>query len=742
MSTATPETPLAPEAVQHRAGVLAALIQRAPAAQTASAWDDRPIREELFGIERLEQHARSLAAAQPVAARRRGRNLLRARLAENEADLVVAYRDVADAIATGAAITPAAEWLIDNFHVVEQQVREIRADLPSGYYRQLPELAAGPFQGLPRVFGLAWAFVAHTDSLFDPEALRRYVRAYQEVQPLTIGELWAIAITLRIVLVENLRRIAGRVVASRAGRRDADAIADRLLGSGGRTVEAPAAVLPGLDGPTLSEAFFVQLVQRLRDQDPSIAPALAWIDERLAAQGLTADGVVQAEHLRQVAGSVTVRNIITSMRLISDIDWSELVERFSLVDDLLVAGSRFGEMDFPTRNLYRSAVEELARGSLRSELDIARAALVAASAGGPGRDGAPDARLSDPGYYLIGAGRPGFEAAIGFRPPPRLWPGRLYRALGIGGYVGAGALLAAAILAWPLLVLGQSGLGWRWLVVLGVLGVAPAVDLSVALVNHVVTRGFRASLLPALELKEGVPAALRTLVVVPTMLTSKETIAEQVEGLEIHHLASPGGDIRFALLTDWADADEEHVDGDEALLARARDGVAELNRRYARPAGGDRFLLLHRRRVWNEGERRWIGWERKRGKLAELNRYLRGAADTTFVDPPPAPTSVRYVITLDSDTRLPRETVQQAHRQDGASAQSPAARPRAAAGCRGVRHSAAEGDAVAAHRAGRLVVPQGLLERERNRPLCRRRFGRLPRPVRRRLLHGQGHLRH
>ena len=652
-----PETHQAPETVEDRRGRLTALIQRGLAAPAASAWDDQPIREELFGIERLEQHARSLAATQPVVMRRRRRNLLRTRLAENEAELLAAYHDVADAISTGAAITPAAEWLIDNFHVVERQVREIRADLPSGYYRQLPELAAGPFQGLPRVFGLAWAFVAHTDSLFDPEALRRCVRAYQEVQPLTIGELWATAITLRIVLVENLRRIAGRVVASRAGRRDADAVADRLLGSGGRAVEAPAAVLAGLDGPMLSEAFFVQLVQRLRDQDPSIAPALAWIEERLAGSGLNADGVVQAEHQRQVAGSVTVRNIITSMRLISDVDWSELVERFSLVDDLLVAGSRFGEMDFPTRNLYRSAIEELARGSNHSELEVAHAALLAASATRPPRTEESDGRVRDPGYYLIAAGRPGFEAAIGFRPPLQLWPGRLYRALGIGGYVGAGALLATAILAWPLAVVGHAGLGWPWLVILGVLGLAPAVDLGVALVNHVVTQGFRASLLPALELKEGVPAALRTLVVVPTMLTSKASIAEQVEGLEIHHLASLGGDIRFALLTDWTDAVAEQVEGDDALLSLARDGVAELNQRYAPAPGGDRFLLLHRRRVWNEGERRWIGWERKRGKLAELNRYLRGATDTTFIDPPPAPTGVRYVITLDSDTRLPRETV-------------------------------------------------------------------------------------
>ncbi len=658
MTTATPDTPLAPETGDSRAGRLAAFIQRGlSAAQSPSAWDDQPIRDELFGIERLEQHARSLAAAQPVVARRRRRNLLRARLAENEAELLAAYHDVADAIAAGAVITPAAEWLIDNFHVVERQVREIRADLPSGYYHQLPELAAGPFQGLPRVFGVAWAFVAHTDSLFDPEALRRYVRAYQEVTPLTIGELWAIAITLRIVLVENLRRIAARVVASRAGRRDADAIADRLLGSGGRAVEPPAAVLAELDRATLSEAFFVQLVQRLRDQDPSIAPALTWIDRRLARQGLTADGVVQAEHQRQVGGSVTVRNIITSMRLISDVDWSELVERFSLVDDLLVTGDRFAEMDFPTRNLYRSAIEELARGSGRSELEITRAALLAASAPGPAPADRADPRLADPGYYLIGGGRAGFEAAIGFRPPLRLWPGRLYRALGIGGYVGAGAIVAAAILAWPLVGLWRTGLTWPWLVVLGVLGVAPAIDLGVALVNHVVTRGFRASLLPALELKEGVPIALRTLVVVPTLLTSADAIAEQVEGLEIHRLASLGGDIRFALLTDWMDADAEHIEGDDALLAAARDGIAELNRRHPHAHDGERFLLLHRRRVWNEGERRWIGWERKRGKLAELNRYLRGATDTTFIDPPPAPVAVRYVITLDSDTRLPRETV-------------------------------------------------------------------------------------
>jgi cyclic beta-1,2-glucan synthetase len=643
---------------ESRAARLASLIQRAfPEPTGVSPWaEDRPIREELFSVERLEEHARSLAAAQTVTARRVRVDGLSRRLAANERTLIAAYRDAGDAVEHGAAITPAAEWLIDNFHLVEEQIRDVRSDLPAGYYRQLPKLAAGPFIGLPRVFGLAWAFVAHTDSLFDPDTLRRFVTAYQEVQPLTIGELWAVAITLRVVLIENLVRIAARVVASRAGRTLADAVADRLLGARGRTPEPSSVVLAAQDPSRLSEAFFVQLVQRLRDQDPAIAPALAWIDERLGQLGQTAEGVVQAEHQRQVAGSVTVRNIITSMRLISDVDWSELVERFSLVDDVLRGHDRFAEMDFPTRNLYRSATEELARGANRSELDVARAAVIAAESAATAEADSADARLADPGYYLIAEGRPGFEAAIGYRAPARTWAARLYRSLGIGGYVGAGALIAAAFLAAPLWLLFRAGLSWPWLAALAVLGVAPAVDFSVALVNHAVTRGFRATLLPALELKEGVPAPLRTMVAVPTMLTSLESVRRQVESLEIHYLSSPAGELHFALLTDWTDAAAERTDGDQALLDAARAAVAELNQRYGPAPGGARFLLLHRRRVWAPSEQRWIGWERKRGKLTELNRLLRGAGDTTFLDPPAIPADVRYVITLDSDTRMPRET--------------------------------------------------------------------------------------
>ena len=660
---------------------------------------EEPIRSELFSIERLEQHAESLAAAQRVTPTPGRGRALATRLRDNARVLLAAYRDIGAAIREERAITPAAEWLVDNFHIAEEQIREIRDDLPRGFYRQLPKLADGPLEGYPRVFGLAWAFVAHTDSLFEPQTLCRFVAAYQRVQPLTIGELWAVAITLRIVLVENLRRSADRIVSGRAARQDADALADRLLGVGNRQPEPAETVLHGLGRAPLPANFAVQLIQRLRDQDPAVTPALRWLDERLAGQGTTADEIVREEHQRQGAMNITVRNVITSMRLMSAVDWAEFFESVSLVDTVLRAGSDFAAMDFPTRDCYRHAIEALARHSAHSELEVAGRALLAAKraadtlphpdalsssarpsdSAAPSDQSCPEAprrgeRLigqtpaagppeQDPGYYLIAKGRRVFETEIGFRAPLRDWLTRAYTAAGIAGYVGSLAIVSLVILALSVLAVMSVGVGGSVLILLGLLALVPASDAAVTLVNRHVTTQFGPRPLPALELRDGVPSNLRTLVVVPTLLTSRADIEEQIERLEVHYLASPDGDLRFALLSDWTDCTTESAPGDDELLAAARAGMASLNRRHGAVAAGERFLLLHRRRLWNEGEGKWIGWERKRGKLHELNRLLRGATDTTFLAmdgrPPVVPADVRYVITLDADTRLPRGAARQ-----------------------------------------------------------------------------------
>ncbi|HEX3859055.1 MAG TPA: glucoamylase family protein [Pseudolabrys sp.] len=614
-----------------------------------------PIRDELFSVERLEQHAESLAAAQKTTTRPVRVQPLTRRLYDNTRVLIDTYRVIVNATYAHESITPAAEWLLDNFHVVDEQIREIKDDLPPGFYRKLPKLADGPLAGYPRVFGIAWALVAHTDSAFDLQKLNRFVVAYQRVQPLTIGELWALAITLRITLVENLRRLAETIAARLEISRLADTFADRILGAADRKPESSATVLQSLDQVKWSTTFAVQLAQRLRDRDPNATPALRWLNERLEAEGLTTDQVVRGEVQQQSAMNVTVRNVITSMRLVSMINWAEFFESVSPVDEVLRDGSDFAAMDFPTRDLYRRAIENIARESGLDEVDVARRALAAAKSAGGAKQ--TPRRESDPGYYLISKGRRTFERELHSRVPLKTRLFRLNSRVGVMSYVGMIAVVTAFVLGAALACVAYAGVsGWS-LAALGFVGFIPASDVAVAMMNRLITQQIGATLLPGLELRKGVTPDLATIVVVPTLLSTAEEAEAQVEKLEVHHLANPDANFYFALLSDWKDSGEERSKDDDVSLDAAVAAMARLNERYETAAGGPRFFLLHRRRVWNDGEGKWIGWERKRGKLHELNRLLRGAADTTFMtldgQAPTLPGEIRYVITLDADTRLP-----------------------------------------------------------------------------------------
>ena len=611
-------------------------------------------------MERLEAHARSLAAAQPITDRIVRSYPLALRLKDNGTALLYDYLAISEAADDGQAITPAAEWLIDNYHLVEKQFREVRSDLPGGYYRQLPKLADGPFAGYPRVLGIAWAFVAHTDSRFDVEMLRRFLLSYQDIEPLTIGELWAISITLRIVLVENLRRLADRIVKSRTDRKAANDLADRLLQGGVDAAGHVSRVLAELDELPVSDAFAVQMLQRLHDQDARILVTMAWLEKRLAARDLTSDQVVTDEHQRQGAATVTISNIINSLRMITSVDWADIFESVSPVDRALAADSTFPTLDFATRNMYRSAIEELARGSVHSELEIARLALAGSNEPPSRIESIRNLVKRGPEYDLVGPGRRDFERAIGFHPTFGIRLKRWVREIGIAGYVGAIALCTLGFLAVALVAVSGGSLSWAWLATLALLAAIPISDSAVAVVNCLAVRVVGPTILPALELKDGIPDQFRTLVAIPTLLTSLGGVAQHVETLEVHYLASPDGDLHFALLSDWADAPAEGMPDDAELLAAAQAAIARLNERYPAGPAGKRFHLLHRARRWNQSQGRWIGWERKRGKLHELNRLLRGATDTGFlaIDGVPAamPAGIRFVISLDADTRLPRET--------------------------------------------------------------------------------------
>ena len=621
---------------------------------------EEPIRAEIFSLERLEQHAESLAKEQVVTRTPSRGTRLSPRVRDNGHILLRAYREIAESIRNGAAITPAAEWLVDNFHIVDEQLRDIRDHLPPGYYAELPKLARGHLQGYPRVYGLAWGLIAHSDSRFDPESLRRFVDAYQRVQPLTIGELWAVPITLRVVLIENLRRLAVRIVGSQLARREADAFADLILGLDTVERSSVESKLEAYSNAALLPAFAVQLVQRLRYQDPKVTPALGWLERRLAAQNTSADDIVVVEHNNQSAANVTVRNIITSMRLISAFDWAGFVEDVSHANQILCKAPGFVAMDFVTRDRYRHGVEDLARGSDKTEVEIARRAVDKVARLSVNAEGMAPNKL-DLGYYLISRGRVELEREVGFRPKLGRRITRAYVARATLAYLGTIMLLAAAVLAWPLTRAFESGIAPGLLLALALLGLFPALEIGVVLINRLVPKLVGPRHLPRLKLEDGVPPSAATFVVVPTLLGDENDIREQAANLEIHYLANPEGECYFALLSDWHDAPEQHMADDTRLLDAARDAIAQLNAEHGKtPSGYDRFYLLHRERRFNAGEGKWIGWERKRGKLHEFNRLIRREGETSFLPcDTPLPHAVRYVVTLDADTKLPRGAVYQ-----------------------------------------------------------------------------------
>src|ERR1019366_5948332 len=400
--------------------------------------------------------------------------------------------------------------------------------------------------------------------------------------------------------------------------------------------------------------------------DPKVGPILLWLDQRLALAGTTADEIVRAELQEQGAMSVSVRNIITSMRLISAFDWKDFFESVSLVDEILRKDTHFADMDFSTRDDYRHAIENLARGSRHTEIEVARHVVrrIQQSISDP-KEGQSNSetvsadRQSEPGYHLISRGRPAFERELGFHLSWKRWLLRLYVRAAVPGYLATIAVVTALILALPLLRVREAGMTVGALVLLGLLAAVPASDLAIALINRAIMGLLGPRRMPRMELRHGMPEDLRTVVVMPTLLTTSEEVAGLIEQLEVHYLANPDGDLRFALLSDWLDAPTETLPGDDDLLAVAVEGIARLNKKYGpAPGAGERFFLFHRKRVWNQCDGKWMGWERKRGKLHELNQPLRGSTSTTFIPAGGAlsviPVGVRYVITLDADTRLPR----------------------------------------------------------------------------------------
>jgi cellobiose phosphorylase len=612
----------------------------------------------LYSTGQLNEHAKKVAADHSLLARKVPDQLLE-RLHDNERQLLEVRKVLTESLSNGKVISPAGEWLLDNFYLIEEQVILARKHLPKGYSEGLPHLSGKAAASIPRVYDIVQEIISHSDGRVDEKNLGSFTAAYQSITILTLGELWAIPIMLRLAVIENLRSVCSRIASDMIDHELADHWADRMIST---VKNDPGTLILDIadmarSGLVMNGPFVAGFTRKLQGHGLALSLPLSWMEDQLAIKGLSSIDLVVQENQKQAADQVSVRNSIGTLRFIGANDWSEFVETLSSIEQVLRKDSTgtYPLMDFATRDRYRHVVEAIAKSSSLSETSVAEMALsLAANA----YSTAPNDKQAHVGYYLVDKGLGKLEHAVGRRFTFGAYIARFARSMPFALYFLAILVLTTAIATtMGYIALKHTHLhsGMKGLIIL--LSFSGALQLAISLIHWITTIWITPELLPRMDFSKDIPAEYRTLVVIPTMLSGNAYIDEITEALEIRFLANKKEHIHYGLLTDFTDAASEQMPEDEELLFKAKENIAFLNRKYCADTN-DFFFLFHRSRTWNARDKMWMGYERKRGKLSALNALLRGHEQkdlSVFCGNPAILSRVKYVITLDSDTQLPRE---------------------------------------------------------------------------------------
>ncbi len=616
-----------------------------------------PLRDELFSGDHLAHHAKETAYSHRIDTRKRY-DLLLPRLADNEKILLETHDLLYAAIEANRRIAPAGEWLLDNFYLIEEQIRTARCHLPKDYSKGLPHLENGPLEGFPRVYHIARELIIHSDGRIDTESLFGFIDAYQSVTPLLLGELWAIPIMFRLSLIENLRRIAEVISTNIRERDSAGHWVDRMTEVAREDTNSLILVIADMarSDPPMTSAFVAEMARQLQSRSGAPSFPFTWIEHKLSGRNLTVEQMINAEAQAQAADQVSFRNSITSLRLLDTTDWREFVERLSLVEHTLRSDPAdvYAAMDFATRDHYRHVVEEIAKKGGFSEDAVAGKAVELANESRDRKD--RKIRASHVGYYLIAEGRGSLEKALSFHPPVMDRIRKTVYTHSLALYF-CGILFITSIVAY----LGYTRLtAYEWFVALPflVLLLFPVSQGAIAVINWFVTLLLTPVPLPKMDYSKGIPGERRTIVVIPTVLSGTGDVQGLLDSLEIRYLANRNDNLYFTLLTDLRNAHAEELPEDAETVDLLAAGIENLNKRYQ---GGkpDTFFLMHRSRTWNAGEGVWMGYERKRGILMAFSTFLFNKGKNPFsriVGNYEILTDIKYVITLDTDTQLPRNS--------------------------------------------------------------------------------------
>jgi cellobiose phosphorylase len=610
-----------------------------------------------INTEDLEKHAAQISSYYSEVKKSNCKRKIMISLDKSYNEIIKVYEHLDNEKHNKREVVPAAEWLLDNLYLIEKEYKDIRHNMPKSYYDNLPVINKGLMQGYPRVYHIALEIVSHTDGRVQDKVIESFIRSYEKTTILTMGELWALPIMIRIALIQNIGKITDKILFAQEEKNRGEALAERIIKAvHDKNVDLELKKLKKTKSIFTSH-FTERFLKVLRDNGIVQNEVYKVIDDRLEARETSREKIINIEHAVQANFQISMGNCVTSIREVAVLNWRESFEKLSYVEAILRKDPLgvYENMDFESRDNYRHRIERLSKGTKQAESFVAKKALECAEEASL-REG--EVYLNHVGYYLIDDGIKILNGKININNNSKY--NGLSKGLRANLYIGGTALLVVTLMAvmlYTTFINDNNPLLYKYIITALAI-VIPISEIVISIlnwsINHLITPCF----IPKLELKEGIPEESSTVVVIPTLISSEKKVCDLVNDMEVYYLSNQEDNIYFALLADFKDSNSETEEEDELINACALREIKDLNSKYC-SGGEEKFFFFNRYRQYNKVEDKWIGWERKRGKLMEFNGLLRGNNNNSYnviSGDIKNLLKVKYVITLDADTQLPRDT--------------------------------------------------------------------------------------
>ncbi|MDW8800047.1 glucoamylase family protein [Clostridium sp. A1-XYC3] len=557
-------------------------------------------------------------------------------------------------------VIQASEWLLDNLYLIQREYKDIKRNMPEAYYRNLPVLSRGIMRGYPRIYYIAIELVSHTDGKVDKDAIETFINAYQKNTILTSGELWAFPTMLRIALIQNISKVTERITLMQRERKKAEVVLERIInpvGNGGISEEIRKLSEEKVD---FSAPFVEKLLKGLRDNGVESPEVYKWIDHQLDKLELNTERVINLEHQKQSVYQISLGNSITGIREVGALNWSENFERLSYLESILRKDplQLYEKMDFQSRDHYRHRLERLAKYIKAPESFIAKKAIECAEEAFQNKDA--ENYEKHVGYYIIDEGVECLKRKIDYKEKGIKSIRSLFIKANVSFYI-RGIVLGTVILTVLLTYLSSLREtymeSWRY-VVIAIVALVPCSEIVISILNWSINKLIPPRFIPKIEFENGIPEEFSTIVVIPTLLNDESKVKALVKDLEVYYLANKENNMYFSILGDFKDSHREHEEDDTVITESALKLIEELNKKYCKD-DNNIFYFFNRYRQFNKKENLWLGWERKRGKLIEFGALIRGDKNTSYNVVSSDISNlqkVKYIITLDADTKLPRDS--------------------------------------------------------------------------------------